>query len=108
MKIFEHIEARGEPVRLFAIAAPKYEWKSPVNVFEAMLAHEQKVTSLIMAIYESAVKEKDYATMSFIQWFINEQVEEEDTARTLLEKIQKVKTSDSGMFLFDAELAERK
>ena len=108
MKIYEHIEKRGEQVKLLPIAAPEANWETPVAIFEEMKKHEELVTSLINSIYETAISEKDYATMNFIQWFIEEQVEEEDTACALLDKIKRLQNCETGMALFDAELGKRK
>lgn len=107
LKIFNHLIDRGVKVKLLPIPASKQEWRAPLHIFEEMHRHEQKVTSLIYAIYEAAVADKDYATMSFIKWFIDEQVEEEATAADLLDKLRKMQSSDLGIMMFDAELAKR-
>lgn len=108
MKIFHHLLDRGVKVKLLPIPASKQEWRAPLHIFEEMQRHEQKVTSLIYAIYEAAVADKDYATMSFIQWFIDEQVEEESIAADLLDRLRKMQGSDLGVLMFDNELAQRK
>lgn len=108
MKIFHHLLDRGVKVKLLPIPASKQEWRAPLHIFEEMQRHEQKVTSLIYAIYEAAVADKDYATISFIQWFIDEQVEEESIAADLLDRLRKMQSSDLGVLMFDNELAQRK
>lgn len=108
MKIFHHLLDRGVKVKLLPIPASKQEWRAPLHIFEEMQRHEQKVTSLIYAIYEAAVADKDYATVSFIQWFIDEQVEEESIAADLLDRLRKMQGSDLGVLMFDNELAQRK
>ncbi|MCR5224844.1 MAG: ferritin [Alphaproteobacteria bacterium] len=108
MKIFNHMLERGAKVKLLPIAASKQEWRAPLHIFEEMQRHEQKVTSLIHAIYEAAVADKDYSTMSFIQWFIDEQVEEESVATNLLDRLRKMQSSDLGVLMFDEELGKRK
>lgn len=108
MKIFHHLLDRGVKVKLLPIPASKQEWRAPLHIFEEMQRHEQKVTTLIHSIYEAAVADKDYATMSFIQWFIDEQVEEESIAADLLDRLRKMQGSDLGVLMFDNELAQRK
>lgn len=108
MKIFDHIIKRGTKVKLLPIQAAKQEWRAPLHIFEEMVRHEQRVTLLIFAIYEAAVADKDYATLSFIQWFIDEQVEEEATAKAILDKLKKMQSSEIGVMQFDAELGQRK
>ena len=107
IKIYNHILMRGAKVRLGPIPAPKQEWRAPLHIFEEVLRHEQKVTNLIHAIYEAAVADKDYQTMSFIQWFIDEQVDEEATATGLLDRLRKMQSTDLGVLMFDAELGKR-
>lgn len=107
MKIYDHIISRGVKVKLLPIPAPKQEWRAPLHIFEELARHEQRVTLLIVAIYEAAMADKDYATMSFIQWFIDEQVEEENTAKNLLEKLKKMQSSEMGIMMFDSELGRR-
>lgn len=108
MKIYNHMLERGAKVKLLPITAPKQEWRAPLHIFEEMHRHEQKVTSLIHAIYEAALADKDYSTMSFIKWFIDEQVEEEATATDLLDRLRKMQGSELGVIMFDKELAQRK
>jgi ferritin len=72
-----------------------------------MQRHEQKVTGMINAIYESAIAEKDYQTQCFMSWFVMEQVEEEAVATSLLDRLRKMQSTDLGVLMFDAELAKR-
>ena len=108
MKIFEHMIERGVKIKMLPITPPKQEWRAPLHIFDEMVRHEAHVTNLIFAIYESAIADKDYATMSFLKWFIDEQVEEEATAKTLLEKVKKMQSSEIGLMMFDNELGSRK
>ena len=80
LKLYGFICARGGRVKLTAIAGPEMVWQSPLAVFAAAYAHEQKVTALINGLVDLSVKENDHATSSFLQWFVNEQVEEEANA----------------------------
>ncbi len=79
MKIFEFVNERGGRVTLEAIAQPPVEFESPLAVFEKSLEHEKKVTAMIHALYALAVEEKDYPAQVMLQWFVSEQVEEENT-----------------------------
>ncbi|MEE8389445.1 MAG: ferritin, partial [Anaerolineae bacterium] len=78
IKFFDFIHERGSRVVLQAIDQPPAEFKSPLDVFEKVLEHEQTVTELINDLYALAIQERDYASQVFLQWFITEQVEEED------------------------------
>ena len=83
-KFYNHIIERGGIVTLQAIEAPPSTWKSPLDVFEATLAHEQKVTGLINDLVYVAREERDNASEIFLQWFVTEQIEEEDNDRNVL------------------------
>ncbi|MBE7558315.1 ferritin [bacterium] len=107
LKIFDYIDSRGGKVTLTAIDAPETAWKSPLAVFEATCKHEAHVTSLIHNLVNLAKAEKDHATESFLIWFVNEQVEEEDTAQQIVAKLKLVKDAPSGIFLMDRELGMR-
>lgn len=84
MKIYEFILDRGGTVSLQAIEQPPVEFGTPVDVFKAVLKHEQKITAAINDLYSLAAKENDYASQIMLQWFITEQVEEEKTASDIL------------------------
>ena len=108
LKIYDHIIERGGRVTLGAVEAPPTEWDSPLAVFEQVASHEQKVTGLINELVDLATSENDHATRSFLQWFVDEQVEEEDAANQVLEKFRLVAAAPGGLFMIDRELAERK
>ena len=107
LKIFEYLIARGGTVTLLEIEAPKAGWKSAGNVFEETYAHEQKVTGMIHALVELAIKEKDHATFEMLQWFVKEQVEEEDNACSILAKIKAVGDIPGHLFCLDHDLGKR-
>lgn len=107
MKIYDFIYERGGRVELPHIDKPKSSWDSPLNVFEEVLNHERNVTSSINNILELAIQEKDYATMNFLQWFIEEQVEEEAQAEQVLKKLQKLSESPISIYMLDKELGNR-
>jgi ferritin len=107
MKIYGFIDERGGRITLKAIEGPKTEWDSPLAAFEAVYEHEQKVTSLINNLVNLAIGEKDHATNSFLQWFVNEQVEEEASADQLVQQLKMMEKAPGGMFMLDRELAQR-
>lgn len=107
MKIYHYIVERGGRVELKALAEPKKEWKSVVNVFEEALAHEIHITKCIHDITDQAIKAKDHATAGFMQWFVKEQVEEEANATEMVAKLKLVKDAPAGLFIMDKEAGSR-
>jgi ferritin len=106
-KFYDFIIGRGGRVELLAIDKPPVEWASPLAMFEAAYAHEQKVTGLINKLTDLAIKESDHATNIFLQWFVTEQVEEEANADQNVRKTKMVGDSQQGLFMLDRELATR-
>ena len=107
LKFYHYIVERGGRVVLEAIEQPPVEYDSLLAVAEATYAHEQKVTSLIHTLYEVSVAEKDYASQVFLQWYIKEQVEEEDNARTIVDQFKMVGDHPNGLFMLDRQLGAR-
>lgn len=107
MKFYDFINERNGKVTLEAIAKPESSWASPLAAFEAILTHEQHVTSLINDLVDLAITEKDHAANNFLQWFVSEQVEEEASANDIVEKLKLVQDNPSGLFMIDAELGKR-
>jgi ferritin len=107
MKFYDYIIEAGGRVKLTAIEAPKTPWKSAGAVFDQVFAHEQKVTGLINAIMDTAVKEKDYATQNFLGWFVKEQVEEEANASEIVARITMIGDVPGHLFCLDQELGKR-
>ena len=107
MKIYEFINERGGRIILKAIDGPETEWDSPLVVFKAVYEHEQKVTGLINNLVNLAIEEKDHATNTFLQWFVNEQVEEESSADDMVQQLKMMEKAPGGMFMLDRELAQR-
>lgn len=107
MKIFDFIIDRGGRVALQAIDAPPADFASPLAVFQASYAHEQKVTKSIYDLYALAVKEGDYPTQVMLQWFIDEQVEEEKNASAIMAQLQMVGDSPAALLMIDRQLAAR-
>ena len=106
-KLYDHVGERGGRVLLTAIDGPPTDWASPVAMAEHVLAHEQKVTGLIHALVDLAIAEKDHATHSFLGWFVDEQVEEEDSANDILNQLKLAADSPGGMLMIDRELGAR-
>ena len=107
MKFYDFLLERGGKVILAAIEAPKNVWSSTMEAAEEVAAHEAKVTASINALYELALKEKDYPSQIMLQWFINEQVEEEKTASSLLETLRMAGDSKIALLMLDRELGAR-
>lgn len=107
MIFYKYMQSRGTRVVLKPIDAVETEWATPLDAFQATLAHEKKVTEMIHNINELAINEKDYATQNRLIWFIDEQVEEEEEAGKNLEALKAIGDSALGMFMFDKELASR-
>ena len=107
LKFFRYVNERGGRVKLQSVAEVPSEWKTPLEIFQQTLDHERVVTSGIYKIMELALAEKDYATVSFLQWYINEQVEEEATAEDYLNKLKMIEKNPAGMYAMDKELGAR-
>ena len=107
MKFFNYVAERGGRVTLKAIDAPQAEWKSVIDVFENTLEHERHVTSLINNLVDLSIELKDHATNQMLQWFVEEQVEEESTAETILDELKLIGEAKSGLFMMNRELAQR-
>jgi ferritin len=107
MKIYDFINERRSRVTLKPIDGPPTKWESPRAVFEAVYAHEQKVTGLINQLVDLAIEEKDHATNTFLQWFVNEQVEEESPADEIVQQLKMMENAPGGMFMLDRELGQR-
>jgi ferritin len=106
-KFFRYIGERKGQVNLGALSEPKCDYKSALQVFQASLAHEQKVSAAICGIYELALTEKDFATLSFLKWFLDEQVEEEKSVGEMVAKLELVGDNRNGLFHLDKLAAKR-
>jgi ferritin len=107
MKLVDFLHNRGEAVVLHAIASPTATYGSPLDVFERVREHEQKITSSINALYELSLQVKDLPSQIMIQWFINEQVEEEKSMREIVAKLKMVKDDPPSLLDLDRELGAR-
>jgi ferritin len=107
MKIYQHIVERGGRVSLAAVEGPPTEWASPTAVFEAGYKHEQHVTKLIHDLVALSIEEKDYASKSMLDWFVDEQVEEEASASAIVAKLQMIGEHGPALLMLDGELGAR-
>jgi len=107
MKFFGYVLDRKGEVQLRPIEGPPTRWESPLAVFEAAAAHEAKVTGLIGRLVELARAENDPATETLLQWFVNEQVEEEASVDAIVQQLKLMQGAPGGLYLLDRELATR-
>ena len=107
MKFFHYVYERGGKVLLEAIAKPPADYKTPIDVMKKVLEHEKKVTGTIEALYELALKEKDYAAQVMLHWFIKEQVEEEKNASDIIEMLKAIGDAPVGLAMLDARVGAR-
>ncbi|MFK5856035.1 MAG: ferritin [Bacteroidota bacterium] len=104
LKLVHYLNDRGGNAQLEVIDKPENNFDSLQGVFEEVMVHEKFITESINSLYEVTVHEKDYTTMNFLQWYITEQLEEENLFNTILDKIKLVGTDKAGMFHIDKEL----
>lgn len=107
MRFFNYVVERGGRVELKPIDKVPKEWKSALHAFEETYKHEQKVTGLIENLVDLAETEKDRATLNMLQWYIDEQVEEESSADEIIQKLKLIGSDGSGLFMYDNELGQR-
>lgn len=105
MKIYNFVHHRRGRVLLSAIPEPTTTWTSPLAAFEEALRHEQKVTESINMLSDLAYQEHDHATASFLKWFVDEQVEEEEIVDEAIQKLKLIGDFKPGLYLLDRELA---
>ena len=107
MKFYDYVLERGGMVELEAIDKPDNTWDTPLACIEHTLEHEQLVTSRINDLMSVALDERDHAASIFLQWFVEEQVEEEDNVGEVLDKLKLVSKDGAGMYMLDKEMALR-
>ncbi len=106
-KFIDFVQERDGRVILTAVGSPQTEWKSPVDVFEDVCAHEAEVTARINKLVDLSIAESDHAANAFLQWFVTEQVEEEATARDVRDKLKLAGDSGAVLYMIDQELGGR-
>ena len=107
MRLFDYMNDRGGRVVLQAVDQPPSKFDSPLSVFEKALQHEQKVTALIEQLYETAQQHRDYATQVQLNWFLTEQVEEENNAELIVEQMRMAGNDRAALLIMDRELGSR-
>lgn len=107
LKFFDYLHDRGSRVTLKAIDQPPMDWDSPLAVFEDTLEHERKVTGLINKLYELALEGNDYPAQAMLQWFIEEQVEEEKNAEQIVATLKMVGEKGQALVMMDRALGQR-
>jgi ferritin len=106
-KLVDYIAERGGTIKLTAVAEPPDRYTNLLDVFRNVLRHEEEVTSAINELYDMAAKEKDYATQTLLDWYVNEQVEEENAPMEIISMLELAGDSPSGLLMVDRQLAER-
>jgi ferritin len=107
MKFYDFVYERDGSVDLEGLDQPKADYESPLAAFQAAYEHEQFISGTIHHLYRLAQEEDDYASRPLLHWFIEEQVEEEATARTIVEQLQMIGESKTGIFMLDRQLGSR-
>lgn len=107
MKFFDFINDMDGRVTMQAIEEPKNEYSSLLEVFEEALAHEKLVTSRINKLMDMAKEENNHATVSFLQWFVDEQLEEENSMKTIVNNLKRMEGHFQGLYMLDKELGTR-
>ena len=107
LKFFNFLLTRGGRVRLADIPAPDQDWDSPLAVFEAAQIHEAEVSQRINTLVDTVMSVRDHAANAFLQWFVNEQVEEEASVGDVVNRLRLVGSEGRGILLVDQELQQR-
>jgi len=106
-RFFDYVNERNGRVKLSSVAEVQVDFSGVVNVFEETLVHEQNVTGLINKLMDISIKENDHATRSFLQWFVDEQVEEEANVEQILNNLKLIKGEGQGLLMMDREMQTR-
>ena len=107
MGMFNYLNERGGQIELMAIDKPEFSGKTPLEIFEEVLKHEQYVTSRINTVYDVAEEVRDRAAMKFLDWYIDEQVEEEASVDGVLSTLKLIGDDKNALLLLDKDLATR-
>jgi ferritin len=107
MKFYEYITRQGGKVTLKAIAEPPQTFESPMDMFQKTLKHEQFITQSINDLVNLAIQEKEHASQTFLQWYVTEQVEEEENDNDIIAQLKLIGSDTAGLFMLDKELATR-
>jgi len=104
LKIYKYLQDRGEQAIITGVDSPANRFESVLDVFEKALEHEKEVTSRIYSLSDLADSEKDYTTASFLDWFLQEQVEEESQFETVVQKLRRIKDDEGALLIYDMHL----
>jgi ferritin len=104
LKLVKYVNERGGQAIIPALPKPPQNFKDLTTVFEKLLGHEVVVSAEINKVVDVCLKEKDYATHNFMQWYVAEQIEEEALARTIMDKLRMIGTDKGGLYLFDRDV----
>ncbi|MCP4214165.1 MAG: ferritin [bacterium] len=107
MKLFSFVLDRGGKPKVPALAEPKKEWTSVLNVFEEAMAHEEHITNCINNLMDLAIEEKDHAARGLLSWFVDEQVEEEANFNEIVDKLKMIGDDKPSLLLQDKEMTQR-
>lgn len=107
MKFYDHLLRRGGEVELQEIVKPKVSADSVIGIFEKVLDHERYITKRIHSLYDLAKEEDDYPLQTLLHWFIDEQVEEEENAESILERLEMIGGEGTSLYILDRELMKR-
>lgn len=107
MKFYNHIVERGGAIELLVIKKPQRNWESPLKAYQDALKHEEYITGCINSLMDLAQKEKDFAGRNLLIWFVDEQVEEEDSVNEIVEKLKMIKGQSHMLYMLDKELGAR-
>jgi len=106
-KLYDYIYDKGGVVELDSIDKPKKEWESPLEAFKDAYEHELSVTQSIDKLVDLAKELNDHATQNFLQWFVNEQIEEEANTKKIVDTLQMIGESKTALFMFNGQLGSR-
>lgn len=107
MKIYDHVHTRGGKVELEAIAKPQVEWAGALDGLKAAFEHEQFISKSIFSLVDLANELKDHSTNTFLNWFVEEQIEEEESALAVVTKLEMIGESKNSLYLFDRDMGKR-
>ena len=107
MKFYTYVNSQGAQAAVTAMPAPAASFSSLLDMFERTFAHEQSITKWLNELLDLAAGEKDHATQIFLQWFVTEQVEEEENDREIIAKLKLIGDNGQGLLMLDNELATR-
>jgi len=107
MRIFDYLDDRSGRIRLQPVGQPEESWPDNLAVFKDALAHEVAVTESIHNLVSMATDERDWGTVRFLDWFVNEQVEEESSVGDVVTKLEMVADNAAAIYVLDKELGER-